>query len=267
MALFNGSIICIMIIIVYISLRKMNYNSKVVELCIKRLFKLLFQGLRSHIGSQLIYEDENIKNSKGIMLYHPHGILSLGMLSTLHDKNILSIGQHFKIPIWREILLSLGFSTSSKKDIISVGEPVMSLGGGRESLLIGGSDGSVKFLIKKRRGIFKLAKETGIPLIPVIGFGEIALYEVRRPNWYAIFEEIMLDNFHFTIPIFWGLWGTWIPKRRSGGGGGGGKFLVVVGGKQIWVRGTIDEGIEEYCKELNRIYFKYRMDERELEII
>lgn len=318
----KGSLICLSLIFAYMICRAcIRYQQSPF---VKSLFKPLFSALKDHIGAELLYDcccscnndcdcfngdcdcggsDRKVNNHqqkqqkipKEILLYHPHGIFSLGMLATLNEKNILSLGIHFMVPIWREIGILLGFSSVSKKDILSVEHPVMSLGGGRESLMVGGrgsngsgnsgnssngngnisnnkisngSNNTVKLIIKKRKGIFKLAKEKGFPIKPVIGFGELDLYEVWRPDWYSVIESYLLDCFHFTIPIFWGFCGSWIPKRTGcGRASGAGKVLVVVGGREIWVRGTVDEGIEEYCKEIQRLYYKYRLDQKELEII
>lgn len=315
----KGSLICLSLIFAYVICRACIRDQQ--SPFVKSLFKPLFSALKDHIGAELVYEcccshycncgssdkktyihhqQKEQKIPKEILLYHPHGIFSLGMLATLNEKNILSLGIHFMVPIWREIGILLGFSSVSKKDILSVEHPVMSLGGGRESLMVGsgsndsgnsnssgnggnisngngnisknkisnGSNNTVKLIIKKRKGIFKLAKEKGFPIKPVIGFGELDLYEVWRPEWYSVIESYLLDCFHFTIPIFWGFYGSWIPKRAGcGRASGSRKVLVVVGGREIWVKGTVDEGIEEYCKEIQRLYYKYRLDQKELEII
>ncbi|XP_046997080.1 2-acylglycerol O-acyltransferase 2-like [Schistocerca americana] len=125
----------------------------------------------------------------------PHGVLSAGVFGCFStdymgwDKLFpgitvypLTLEQHFKVPFFRELCLSLGGCSASAE---SIGYLMDKPGGGNAAVLIvGGASEALKckprtyrVILKRRRGFIRLALKHGCPLVPVISFGETDLYD------------------------------------------------------------------------------------------
>lgn len=131
----------------------------------------------------------------------PHGMLSTGPFSVFatnhlgfskhfphHKSHALTLAQHFQMPFFRELALSLGGCSASAASISHIlGTPG---GGNAACLVVGGAaesyycrPGEYKTLLNKRKGFVKLALRNGAPLVPLISFGETDLYsQVSSPE-------------------------------------------------------------------------------------
>jgi 1-acyl-sn-glycerol-3-phosphate acyltransferase len=77
------------------------------------------------------------------------------------------------------------------------------IGGARESL--NASPGSLRLVLKRRKGFIKLAIRTGADLVPVLAFGENDLYEQVHSDSHPIihkFQMLVKRTLGFTIPLF-----------------------------------------------------------------
>ncbi|KAK9461124.1 diacylglycerol acyltransferase-domain-containing protein [Lipomyces oligophaga] len=218
--------------------------------------------------------------------YHPHGIVSLGAFGAIGTEgagwerlfrgipvSLLTLESNFKLPFYRDYLLSLGISSVSRKSCSSLLKLNRSIcivvGGARESLLA--EPGRLDLIISKRRGFVRLAMQSlppaGAPptcLVPILSFGENDVYEQIRGNETSKLWKI--QNFikkitGFTLPLLhargvfnydWGL----MPYRRP---------ITLVVGKPIHVpyishptESEIDVYHEQYCKELRRLWDTYK---------
>jgi 2-acylglycerol O-acyltransferase 1 len=86
------------------------------------------------------------------------------------------------------------------KKTVERGESVsVMLGGVREMNLA--DPRKMVLYVKKRRGIFKIAAETGTPLVPVITYGENELFP-RSDNWAIEQMNVWLhSSFGLSIPV------------------------------------------------------------------
>ncbi|KAK2576045.1 hypothetical protein KPH14_007388 [Odynerus spinipes] len=129
----------------------------------------------------------------------PHGILSTGVFGAFattclgfEDKfpglepRVIVLEQHFKIPFFREYVLSMGGCSSSARSINNLlsskaNNPyegravVLIVGGASESLE--SKPGKYRVLVKRRKGFVKIALKNGTPLVPVLSFGETDIYD------------------------------------------------------------------------------------------
>lgn len=135
----------------------------------------------------------------------PHGILSVGVIGSFAtdaigcrklypglDIRLITLDQHFKIPLFREIPYSLGCCAANAKSIeYLLSTPAKSPYTGRATILIVGGvsesmeslPGTYRIVMKKRKGFVKLALKHGTPLVPVLSFGETDLYnQVYSPE-------------------------------------------------------------------------------------
>ena len=198
---------------------------------------------------------------------HPHGILSLGIITNFgvtggtrifHENVIiLTLDLHFYIPLWRELCMALGFASVNghsysellkrKKEIAVV------IGGARESL--DARRGVMELTITRRRGFFRMALKYGATICPVMTFGETDLYHTIQSPILRRLQEGLLRWMSFAVPIFWGKFGI-LPAPLP---------LVTIIGKPITVKG-IDDPTEEdihnlqgtYIKALTELHGRYR---------
>ena len=181
----------------------------------KNLYKL-FQ-----YSSQEIYiKDQGLYlNEPSLLGIHPHGLIPLGLVNNFslnpkrkeiflrHLPHAFNSGMgtgatfNFFFPIIREFYLIIGAIDCSKPIIkkflnknFTVG---VFIGGGRECKYSG--IGKTNLIINKRLGFFKLALETGRPVVPIYTFGE--------NNFFNAFN---VQNF-FLFELFHRLTGLWFP--------------------------------------------------------
>lgn len=123
-----------------------------------------------------------------LLVCHPHGLWSAGVWTNiipttsgtagLPPRRVCTLDVNFYLPVMRDILFAVGLMSSSAQAIrqclengISVG---LVVGGGREAMLV--KPGTLDLVLNKRRGFIKIAMQTGASLVPVLTFGETALY-------------------------------------------------------------------------------------------
>ncbi|XP_051174958.1 diacylglycerol O-acyltransferase 2-like [Leptopilina boulardi] len=142
----------------------------------------------------------------------PHGVLSTGIFCAFGtdvlkcqelfpglDFRLLTLEQHFSVPILRELPASFGccsasaasleYLMSNKPDqrpgvniIPKQGNaPVLVVGGASEALHC--KPGTYRLVLRRRKGFLRLALKHGTPLVPVISFGETDLYDqINNPE-------------------------------------------------------------------------------------
>ncbi|KAJ9216326.1 hypothetical protein DTO166G4_1914 [Paecilomyces variotii] len=224
---------------------------------------------------------------KYIFAYHPHGIICHGAFAAFATEALgfsklfpgitnalLTLDTNFKVPFYREYILSTGLggvARSSCRRLLSSGGHdgngagraiTIAVGGARESLVA--KPGTMRIIIRGRKGFVKLAVEQGADLVPVLGFGENDLYDQVEADHYPSIkrlQSILKQSLGWTLPIFYG---------RSILGGGRG-FLpyqkpvnVVVGEPVNVVRQEepdpeyVDHVHQAYMDELRRLWDKWK---------
>ncbi|KEY71643.1 hypothetical protein S7711_08109 [Stachybotrys chartarum IBT 7711] len=165
---------------------------------------------------------------KYIFGYHPHGIISHGAWLAFATNalgfrekfpgitnSLLTLDNNFRLPFHRDWILALGVRSVSKDSICNAlgkGGPnndgqgravTIVVGGARESLE--GQPGTLRLLLKGRKGFIKMALRTGADLVPVLGFGENDLYDQLSPKTHPVVHKVQmffLKVFKFTLPAF-----------------------------------------------------------------
>jgi 2-acylglycerol O-acyltransferase 2 len=160
--------------------------------------------------------------------YHPHGIIAHGAMAAFCTEalgfsqlfpgitnTLLTLDSNFRIPIYRDYALALGLASVSREsceNLLSRGGPngegmgraiTIVVGGARESLE--GKPGSMKLVLKRRKGFIKLAIRNGADVVPVLGFGENDLYEQFQPDKHPFVHQAQMTIkkvLGFTVPLF-----------------------------------------------------------------
>jgi hypothetical protein len=222
----------------------------------------------------------NLEEGKYIYMWHPHGVFATSQflhigseLTSWPKKNISIQGTAFHGLLWlpfvSEIFQHFGAVPTEyhamKKVLIDGSSLSVCPGGMREMLPIYNND--MRVLLKKRRGIFKMALETGTPLVPVVSFGENELYKcIEIPAWI----QNALEPYDMCIPIptigsvmkWFGLLSN--PLKDP---------IMTVVGEPVLVKkiesptdADIIELRERYIESLKQMYKKERTDTSELKI-
>jgi 2-acylglycerol O-acyltransferase 2 len=167
---------------------------------------------------------------KYIFGYHPHGIISHGAFAAFATdalgfsekfpgitNSLLTLDSNFRVPIYRDYVLALGLRSVSKEsigNILTRGGPngegmgravTIVVGGARESLEA--QPGTLRLILKERKGFIKLAVRTGADLVPVLAFGENDLYDQMNPElhpWLHAIQMFVLRLWKFTLPFLHG---------------------------------------------------------------
>lgn len=151
------------------------------------------------------------KDKQCIFLFHPHGLFTISQflhagtnLTEWITKNIKGTALHILwwVPCGKELLES-SFTQSNYHDMDNVLKEGKSLGvtlGGVKEMPLA-EDNKIIVNIAKRRGIFKMALENGIPLVPIITYGENEIYKISD-NWILrkINDFVLKYNLYFPIP-------------------------------------------------------------------
>jgi 1-acyl-sn-glycerol-3-phosphate acyltransferase len=128
---------------------------------------------------------------------------------------VVTLNVTFVLPIWREILLLLGYISSSRATLLSTLQEksvVLVPGGAKEALYT--HPGTLKLVLKKRMGFIKLALKAKVPLVPCICFGENEIFDTvpfaaisnkdAMPLWEKLLwrlQQSLKKVLHFTVPI------------------------------------------------------------------
>jgi len=181
----------------------LNLSRKLLEFFFPKLFDNIEHNIRK---SYSISGNITLEKGKYIYMWHPHGAFSSSMFfhtateftewpSQLKDIRCVALNIVHGFPFMAEIFERLHIIPSNyhtMKTALQDNSISVSAGGMREMLY------KDTALLARRRGIFKMALETGTPLVPVISLGDTKLWEiVHIPD----FIQDMLEPYDMCIPI------------------------------------------------------------------
>lgn len=199
-----GTLITICILVYLDVLRISPILDKLTE-CINYIDPGGLDRLRSNIRKSLLIETAGkpLEKKPHIFLFHPHGVFSV--------TNVFHIGTTFTdwphrpvkgtmtsqllwMPFARELFEKMNCVPADYNSLKSVIEKNQSLsicmGGVREILYT--EPNVLRLSILKKRGILKLAIETGTPIVPVLSYGENELFEPVKTPWILRLQEYLI---------------------------------------------------------------------------
>jgi len=143
---------------------------------------------KENVRESFKIQASELSDEKYIFMWHPHGVFATSMffhMSGLTEWSHPSKGTAFNgllwLPFMGEFFEELGAVPTeyhAMKKTLETSSLSVAPGGMREMLYPGSA------ILLKRRGVFKMALETGTSLVPVISVGENALCQiVEIPSW------------------------------------------------------------------------------------
>jgi 2-acylglycerol O-acyltransferase 2 len=183
----------------------------------------LWRRAADYFPANLVIPKNAYRDAKQPLIFciHPHGVISMGAIFTMLlnaeeakkkigeniDYRIATVSFNVNFPLWRDLLLALGFINASRSSIRwclekekkSVG---IVIGGAEETLY--SQPGSADLVLGKRKGFCRLALKTGASLVPVYSFGEAELYSQAESPWLRKLQLWAIKVTGFTIPLIRG---------------------------------------------------------------
>jgi 2-acylglycerol O-acyltransferase 2 len=269
--------------VIYILLSDVSTNGSLAQRSDWLRRQKVWSLFASYFPARLHRTTELEPTRKYIFGYHPHGIISHGAFAAFATEalgfsqlfpgitnTLLTLDSNFRVPFYRDYLLRMGLASVSKESCTALltrggrnGEGMgraitIVIGGARESLEM--EPGTLRLVIRRRKGFVKLAVSTGADLVPVLCFGENDIYEqlssTTHPRLHK-FQMLMKKVTGFTTPVFHarGVFNYDVgimPYRRP---------MNIVVGRPIRVvqqavpdKDYVNELQEQYIKELQLIW-------------
>lgn len=262
--LFFGILVTVVLILcIYSGVIRISPILDAIGSCVNYFNPDLIDSISQNIRNSIQVDyPEGKPEGKNIFIFHPHGVLSIA--NTFHVGSTLTdwatrpikatmIDSLFWLPFAKELLEKLnvvGSKYKSMKAVLDEGQSLtVCLGGVKEILYT--EPNTMKLSIKNKRGVFKLALETGTPLVPVISYGENELFEILDSEWLRPIQSILIQySLYLPIPTmksctaWFGI--PWAPLKNP---------ILTVVGAQINVT-QIAEPSDKDIFELRETYFK-----------
>jgi len=172
------------------------------------------------------HQCEEEKYHQLILLFHPHGIFpvtsawisSSRMWKDLFpylEVNCLSATVMHYVPVMRDVLQWFGVCDVSKDSIsnmLGMNRNIQIVCGGQTEMFESRSwDTDIRVVRKRRTGIFKIAIQNGLGIVPMYSFGETQLFDnVYMPSIQTWFKNHLGFPFPF---LMLGKFGLPIPRR------------------------------------------------------
>jgi len=208
---FGAKTMILMIILVWLGMFRILPLIKAVEHIIRSLFPADIERLENNIRESFRVEG-TIDKEQAIYLFHPHGLFSISY--TLHIMTSLTnwpvrkikgvaLDFLFILPICNEISKEIDCVPAKYKEmkkVLTRNKSLSVVAGGIEEIFEV-KPGRMRLAISRRRGIFKMALETGTALVPVLTYGENELYQPVDWGWLdALNRRLVPLGFCFPIP-------------------------------------------------------------------
>ncbi len=196
--------------------------------------KWLFQIFADYFDAKILVSKKHnpLFHESGpvILGYHPHGIFPstaiwLPLTPAFRDAlphlhvNTLTASITHLVPGMREIIQWAGCADVSRQTLHRLltdptlkRSPLVVVGGQREMLMAKSWTHKIPLVRGRRRGLFQIAIQENVPLVPMFGFGEtLVLDNVYLPKIQRLFKSVL----GFPLP-FWfvGRLGLPLPRRK-----------------------------------------------------
>jgi len=220
-----------------------------------RLVRWICDGVHTFFDHRIVFDgmdEKTFSNKRLIKCLSPHGIIPFSACC-LYDKpgfeksrNTFAAGhQLYNFPLLIQLLefmqvIPVNYDLM-KSSLALNNSLVLYPGGVRE---IFATDHRKEILaIKRRRGVFRMALETGTPMVPVYTFGMTVLHE---RSGVSVTLPFFFNNEKDTIAMYYGKYYTLFPMRKR---------LVTVVGEVVPVEKT-EAPTEGQIKTLRKKYKK-----------
>jgi len=144
-----------------------------------------------------------------LLLWHPHSLMSVtsvlhncyGIQKDLKTKTVC-LNLYHTLPVIKDIARfarTIPADYSAMKQTLEAGTSVSVMPGGIREMM-DTEPNTLRIVLGKRRGVFRLALETGTPLVPVLTYGENELFPQERSSWMDTLNTFLYKWFRVAVP-------------------------------------------------------------------
>ena len=177
---------------------------------IRKKFEDYFLLVEEHLADTFPMVNQERIPKSALLLWHPHSLMSV--TPTIHcsfrihelDTKIVSHGIYHFFPFIRDfarLANSIPANFDIMKKTLEEGHTVSVMPGGVREMLSTTDDKIIKLVIRRRRGVFKLALQTGVPLVPILTYGEDQLFPPLTSPSLNLLNELFYSFFRIAIPL------------------------------------------------------------------
>ncbi|XP_050343472.1 2-acylglycerol O-acyltransferase 2-A-like [Nymphalis io] len=155
----------------------------------------LWRYYRDYFPINLVKTAELDTSKNYLFACFPHGVVCSGAFGAFATNaldfykvfpgmtcSMITLGGHFRVPLFRDLVLALGGCASSQESLLYLLDKnknkgkcvVLFVGGAAEAL--DSHPGEYKVILSRRKGFVRVAMKSGAPLVPVFSFGETDVY-------------------------------------------------------------------------------------------
>lgn len=170
--------------------------------------------VKKNVEESFVFENLSEKETTpAFYLCHPHGLYGItwflhfsGRLSKWPFKERPVLAVHsifFHIPILRELFVKNQCIEATEEEIshcLKEGKSVALLVGGVEELFLT-EPGRMNLVLKKRNGYARIAKQCGVPLVPLVSPSENDLFPATTNRVWKWIQQALYKSFHIALPL------------------------------------------------------------------
>lgn len=181
----------------------------------------VFRYLKNYFPAKLHVQGKIDPAKQYVCGIHPHGIIGVGTTTNLIieteengprkllgglDYRILTVTANFAVPLWRDLLMALGFVSASRESadaLLNQGKSMMVVVGGALEAL-DARPGLVDLTLDRRKGFVKMALRHGAALVPIFCFGENEAWDQVPNPPGSLLRRIQMGAvkyFGFSLPL------------------------------------------------------------------
>lgn len=179
-----------------------------------------FQRVEDHLRTTFPIHGAETLPSSCLLLWHPHSLLTVTAvlhtafgLSSVVDSKIVSHSIYHSLPVVRDLMRnanSIPAEFDRMKQTLDDGERVSVLVGGVREMLDTESK-TIRLVLGKRKGVFRLALTTGKPLVPILTYGESDLFPVWNHPTLQTINQVLYSTFRIAFPVTsWTALSNWV---------------------------------------------------------
>lgn len=186
----------------------------------RQKFAHYFQKVEDHLRETFPVHGAKTLPSSCLLLWHPHSLLAVtAVLHTVFRitpdlaSSVVCHSIYHRIPVISDIVRYGGGIPADyavMKDALTKGDRVsVLLGGVREMMET--SEKTIQLVLRNRTGVFRLALQTGTPLVPVLSYGESEMFPAWSHPVLKFVNQILYSAFHIAIPVTsWDALSNWV---------------------------------------------------------